>query len=169
MIISAEVGSGRWSDEGYSAALSCPAHADVRLGDLSPQIFSFNSPQGACDSCHGLGTTLEFDPELIVPDPNLSLRDGAVAAWRHQGKSLNALYMRMRQEFCERFGVAENSPFLAPFEEFARPLRIEPGATARIRVGVHPQGPGSYTATLELHSPQAAVGPATVELRARAP
>ena len=75
VIITAETSRGRWSDEGYSAALCCPVHADVRLDNLSPQLFSFNSPHGACALCDGLGTTLEFDLELIVPDPHLSLRD----------------------------------------------------------------------------------------------
>ncbi|GAF72801.1 unnamed protein product, partial [marine sediment metagenome] len=61
--------------------------------------------------CGGLGTTLEFDPELIVPDPSLSLRDGAIAAWRHQGKRVSALYSRMIQEFCEHFDVLPDIPF----------------------------------------------------------
>ncbi|MGB2986464.1 MAG: excinuclease ABC subunit UvrA, partial [Phycisphaerae bacterium] len=111
VIITAEVAPGQWSDEGYSAALSCPVHADVRLDDLSPQLFSFNSPQGACELCNGLGTMLEFDPELIIPDPNLSLHEGAIAAWRHQGKRLNALYARLRQQFCERFEMLPDIPF----------------------------------------------------------
>ena len=85
VVITAETVEGQWSDEVYSAALCCPVHADVRLDSMSPQMFSFNSPQGACATCHGLGTTLEFDPELVVPDVNLSLQEGAIAAWRHQG------------------------------------------------------------------------------------
>jgi len=110
VIISAEVEPGAWSDEAYSAALSCPVHADVRVEDLSPQLFSFNSPHGACPECNGLGTSQSFDRELIVPDPNLSLRDGAVAAWKQQGKHLSALYSRLVQEFCERFGVLPDIP-----------------------------------------------------------
>ena len=110
-------GSG-WSDEAYSAALSCPVHADVRLDNLSPQRFSFNSPHGACEACSGLGTTLEFDPELLVPDPNQSLRSGAIAAWRHQGKRPSALYVRILNEFCERFGVLPD----VPFQNIPKPL-----------------------------------------------
>ncbi len=111
VIISAEAASDRWVDQPYSAALACPVHADVRLHELSPQLFSFNSPQGACASCHGLGTSLDFDPELVVPDPNLSLREGAIAAWRRQGRRLNAVYAKTLQEFWERFAVLPDAPF----------------------------------------------------------
>ena len=111
VMITAEVTPDKWSDEAYSAALACPVHLDVRIDDLSPQLFSFNSPHGACELCNGLGNTLEFDPELIVPDSNLSLREGAVAAWRHQGKGLSGVYARMLKEFCERFGVLPDIPF----------------------------------------------------------
>ncbi len=111
VIVTAQVDGENWSDEVYSASLSCPNHAEVRLDDLSPPLFSFNSPYGACEKCHGLGTTLDFDPELIVPDPNLSLHKGAIAAWRHQGKRLNAIYKQMVHEFCERFEVMPDIPF----------------------------------------------------------
>jgi excinuclease ABC subunit A len=111
VVVTAETDSGEWSDEAYSAALACPVHAEVRLEEPSPQLFSFNSPIGACEACHGLGTTLEFDPELIVPDPNLSLNEGAIAAWRHQGQRLNEVYGRALREFCDRFDVLPDIPF----------------------------------------------------------
>ncbi len=111
VVIAAQDASGKFADTAYNAALSCPVHADVRLDNLSPQLFSFNSPHGACELCNGLGTTLEFDPELIIPDPNLSLRDGAIAAWQRQGKRLNALYTRTLEDFCQRFGVLPDIPF----------------------------------------------------------
>ena len=111
VIIAAEVSRDQWSDERYSAALACPVHADVRVETLSPQLFSFNAPQGACELCHGLGTTLEFDVDLIVPNRNLSLREGAIAAWRHQGRRLSAVYGKMLDEFCRRFGVLSEIPF----------------------------------------------------------
>ncbi len=111
IIITAETEPGKWSDQRFSAALSCPIHDDVRVDEISPQLFSFNSPRGACETCHGLGTTQEFDPELIVPDSNLSLADGAIVAWRHQGKRQSELYAGMRNEFCERFAVLRDIPF----------------------------------------------------------
>ena len=117
VIVAAQVAPGagkpacRWSDERYSAALTCPDHPDVRIDDLSPTLFSFNSPHGACDKCNGLGTTLDFDPELIVPDPSASLSDGAIAPWRRQGRQLGTVYAALIREFCERFGVLPDIPF----------------------------------------------------------
>ena len=58
----------------------------ISYPELNPQLFSFNNPRSACEECAGLGTKMYFDPELVVPNPNLSLRDGAVACW--SGKSL---------------------------------------------------------------------------------
>jgi len=100
-----------WKDWIFSATYACPKHPEVNLPELSPRMFSFNSPYGACDSCDGLGTILEFDPELIVPDPSLSLSQGAIDAWRHGGKRMNIFYNRLIRQFCRREGVSPNTPF----------------------------------------------------------
>ena len=111
VVITAETSTNKWSDERYSSALACPVHPEVRISHLSPQLFSFNSPHGACGPCNGLGTTLEFDPELVVPDPSASLVGGAIAPWRNQGKRLNAIYEKLIMEFCQRFRVLPDIPF----------------------------------------------------------
>ncbi len=111
VIVAAETTPGQWKDQPYCAALGCPVHPDVRIDLLTPQLFSFNSPHGACATCAGLGTMPEFDPELIVPDPDRSLGDGAIAAWRGQGQRLTPIYTKLVQEFCERFGVRSDIPF----------------------------------------------------------
>ncbi|MCF8034800.1 MAG: excinuclease ABC subunit UvrA [Desulfarculaceae bacterium] len=67
-------------EELFSERLACD-QCGISLPELSPQMFSFNSPQGACPTCDGLGTRIFFDPELVVPDPSLSLREGALAPW----------------------------------------------------------------------------------------
>src|SRR5215208_3586577 len=64
----------------FSEKFACPEHG-VSLPELQPRIFSFNSPHGACPRCTGLGSQLEIDPELIVPDPTLSIDDGALVPW----------------------------------------------------------------------------------------
>jgi excinuclease ABC subunit A len=64
----------------YSEKFACPECA-VSLPEVTPRLFSFNSPHGACPECDGLGTTIYFDPELVVPDPGKSIRNGAVAPW----------------------------------------------------------------------------------------
>jgi excinuclease ABC subunit A len=59
-------------------------HCGVSLPEITPALFSFNSPQGACPACSGLGTRMVIDPDLVVPNPDLSLREGAVRPWAHQ-------------------------------------------------------------------------------------
>jgi excinuclease ABC subunit A len=65
----------------FSERMACPNGHPIALDDLEPRSFSFNSPYGACPTCHGIGTKLEVDPELVVPDPELSLAAGAIAPW----------------------------------------------------------------------------------------
>ena len=68
-------------EQRFSEKLACPNGHPLAVDDLEPRSFSFNSPYGACPECTGLGTRKEVDAELVVPDPTLSLRDGAVAPW----------------------------------------------------------------------------------------
>ncbi|MFW6032256.1 MAG: excinuclease ABC subunit UvrA, partial [Phycisphaeraceae bacterium] len=79
--------------------------------DLEPRLFSFNSPYGACPSCSGLGTILEFDAELIVPDPSLGLSEGAIEAWRKNGKRMNIYYNRLIRQFCRNFDISPTTPY----------------------------------------------------------
>ena len=65
----------------FSGRLAC-SDCGISFVELSPQLFSFNNPHGACPECNGLGRDLEFDIDLVVPDPDLSLKDGALAPWR---------------------------------------------------------------------------------------
>jgi excinuclease ABC subunit A len=64
----------------YSERFACPEHG-VSLPELQPRIFSFNSPHGACPRCTGLGAQQEIDPDLLVPDPSLSISEGALVPW----------------------------------------------------------------------------------------
>ena len=64
----------------FSEHLACP-HCGLSFDELAPRNFSFNSPYGVCETCDGLGTTFEVDPELLVPDDDLSIDDGAIAPW----------------------------------------------------------------------------------------
>jgi len=100
-----------WKDMIFSATYACPKHPEVQLAELSPRMFSFNSPYGACESCDGLGTILEFDEDLIVPDPSLSLTEGAVDAWRHGGKRMNIFYNRQIRKFCRAQSVSPTMPY----------------------------------------------------------
>ncbi len=100
-----------WKDWVFSATYACPKHPQANLEELSPRMFSFNSPYGACDQCDGLGTILEFDPDLIVPDRGLSLTQGAIDAWRHGGKRMNIFYNRQIRHFCRTYGLLPTTPY----------------------------------------------------------
>ena len=117
------------TDRRYSSLFACSYHPEVKLPELSPRLFSFNSPHGACPACTGLGTVLEFDPELIVPDPSRSLADGAIAAWRHGGKRMAAVYRATVREFCDHFGLSPDIPYRNIPVELGRMLMA--GTTAQ--------------------------------------
>ncbi|HQG48989.1 MAG TPA: excinuclease ABC subunit UvrA, partial [Sedimentisphaerales bacterium] len=97
----------------------CPDHPEASLEELSPRLFSFNSPYGACKSCDGLGTILEFDPDLIVPDKSVSLENGAIDAWRRSGKRMNIYYNRLIKRFCRDIGISK----AVPYEEIPEEIR----------------------------------------------
>jgi len=72
---------GLEGSDAYSARFACP-DCQLSFPEIEPRTFSFNSPYGACPTCEGLGSRLQFDPELVLPDESLSLAGGAVAAWK---------------------------------------------------------------------------------------
>jgi len=106
-----DTGDGKWSEVIYSEKFACPRHPQASLEELSPRLFSFNSPYGACRSCDGLGTILEFDPDLIAPDRSVSLENGAIDAWRKGGKRMNIFYNRLIKRFCRNIGISKSLPF----------------------------------------------------------
>jgi excinuclease ABC subunit A len=106
-------GNGYWQDVVFSEKYACPDHPEASLAELSPRLFSFNAPYGACPACDGLGTILEFDPDLIVPDKSISLENGAIEAWRKGGKRMNIYYNRLIKRFCRTFGISKSEPFSA--------------------------------------------------------
>jgi excinuclease ABC subunit A len=91
----------------YSEKFACPEHG-VSLAELAPRTFSFNSPHGACPACTGLGATLEVDPELVVPDPVLSIRDGALAPWNVSGSSF---FEQVLEAIADRWEVPLDRPW----------------------------------------------------------
>jgi excinuclease ABC subunit A len=115
-------GDGRWEKVIFSEKFACPEHPQASLAELSPRLFSFNSPYGACQGCDGLGTILEFDPDLIVPDKSVSLENGAVDAWRKGGKRMNIFYNRLVKRFCRNVGISKSIPFEQIPAEYKRIL-----------------------------------------------
>ena len=111
VLVLKEVGKGKWEEVYYSENYACLDHPEASMPELSPRCFSFNSPYGACRSCDGLGTILEFDPDLIVPDPTVSLSEGAIDAWRRGGKRMNIFYNRLLRQFCREYDISPDVPF----------------------------------------------------------
>ncbi|HML25613.1 MAG TPA: excinuclease ABC subunit UvrA, partial [Methanomethylovorans sp.] len=90
----------------FSEKMACP-ECGTGFEDLEPSAFSFNSPQGACPECHGLGTSMEFDPDLIVPDKTLSLREGAVEPW----STADGYYMQSLESLAKHMGFSMDTPY----------------------------------------------------------
>jgi excinuclease ABC subunit A len=93
----------------YSERLACPNDHPLAIDELEPRSFSFNSPFGACPECTGLGTRKEVDPELVVPDPEASLADGAIAPWSTGQTS--EYFLRLLQGVADAVGFDVNTPW----------------------------------------------------------
>jgi excinuclease ABC subunit A len=91
----------------FSENLACPDHG-VSLAELEPRIFSFNSPHGACPRCTGLGAQLEIDPDLLVPDPSLSIEEGALVPWSVGGQGY---YESIIEAIAERYEIPLDRPW----------------------------------------------------------
>ncbi len=96
-------------DQYYSEALACP-DCGINFTEISPRMFSFNNPQAACPSCNGIGSTLEADPDLIVPNKTLSLREGAIKPWSNSQKTEN-YYNKMINGVAKHYGIDLDAPF----------------------------------------------------------
>jgi excinuclease ABC subunit A len=91
----------------YSEKFACPEHG-VSLPELQPRVFSFNSPHGACPRCTGLGAQQEIDPDLLVPDPSLSIDDGALVPWAVGG---SGFYESVIQAIADRYEIPADIPW----------------------------------------------------------
>jgi excinuclease ABC subunit A len=91
----------------YSESFAC-LNCGTSMPELEPRMFSFNSPHGACPRCTGLGSQMEIDPELIVPDPSLSLSEGAILPW---STSASNYYEQMTQAIAEKWEVDMDTPW----------------------------------------------------------
>ena len=99
-----------WSERLFSSLNACP-FCGISYGEFKPSHFSFNSPDGACRTCLGLGTKMIFDPDLIVPDRKKSIDGGAIIAWRRGGRRLVMYYKMLLRGLAKHFGVDMEVPF----------------------------------------------------------
>jgi len=99
----------------FSQKFACPV-SGFTIPEIEPRLFSFNNPAGACPSCDGLGVQLKFDPELIVPEHDKSLKEGAVAPW---AKGPSPLYAQTLEALAKHY----KCKMTTPWRELAKPLR----------------------------------------------
>ena len=113
VIVSVERGragdEASWEDTVYSERYACPDHPECSIEELEPRLFSFNSPFGACPTCDGLGAILEFDEDLVVPDPDKPIARGGIAPWKKNGPG-GMYYPKLVRRFCRQFGVDPSTP-----------------------------------------------------------
>ena len=112
----------------FSERYACP-RCGISMPELAPRMFSFNSPYGACPDCGGLGTRMYFDDELVVPDPEISLREGAILPWA--GRS-SLHYHQMLDALAEHYHFDINTPFHQLPEEI-RNVLLNGSGTENIR------------------------------------
>ncbi len=93
----------------FSERMACPNDHPIDTDDLQPRSFSFNSPFGACPECHGIGTRMEVDPELVVPNPQASLGEGAIQPW--SGAHVADYFLRLMGALGEELGFDLNTPW----------------------------------------------------------
>ncbi|WP_407416159.1 excinuclease ABC subunit UvrA [Methanobrevibacter sp.] len=93
----------------YSEHFAC-VDCGINFEELTPRMFSFNAPQGACPECNGIGSKMEIDPDLIVPDKTLTLNEGAIAPWSKSSKKEN-YYYQMLEAVSKHFNFSMDIPF----------------------------------------------------------
>jgi excinuclease ABC subunit A len=111
----------QWEEHRYSTNYGNP-QTGFTLGELTPKHFSFNSHLGACPACHGLGTQLVVDPELMVADPTKTIAEGAIVPWRRGTKRMQAYYRQLQGALVKHFQVDEDAPFADLPNEFKNAL-----------------------------------------------
>jgi len=99
----------------FSEKFACPV-SGFTIAEIEPRLFSFNAPQGACPACDGLGEKLYFDPQLVVPNENLSIKDGAVVPWAKSNPP-SPYYMQVLGSLARAYGFDLKTPWKALKEE----------------------------------------------------
>jgi excinuclease ABC subunit A len=114
----------------FSQHLGCPV-CGLSFEELAPRNFSFNSPYGACTHCDGLGTRFEVDPELVIPNPDLSVAQGALAPW---ATARTQYFGRLLESVCEVYSIDPDVPFSKLSKKNQKLLLSGTGATGRVQV-----------------------------------
>src|SRR5437773_8864548 len=113
--------SEAWEELRYSTNYST-GDSDFSLGELTPKYFSFNSHLGACPACHGLGTQLVIDSELMISDETKTIAEGAITPWRRGTKRMQAYYRQLQGALVKHFEIDEDVPFADLPDQFKQAL-----------------------------------------------
>ncbi|WP_237688142.1 excinuclease ABC subunit UvrA [Sneathiella sedimenti] len=111
----------------FSSKFACPV-SGFTIEEIEPRIFSFNNPYGACTACGGLGTEMFFDPDQIVPDVTLSLREGAIAPWS-RSQTPAPYYMQTLEALAKHYGFTTTEPWEEISEEAQQAILFGTGET----------------------------------------
>ena len=133
------------TEQTFSEHYACPTHRDVSLPEIAPRSFSFNSPHGACPHCTGLGTRLEVDPEVVIPNRRLTIAEGAIRPWAKSTSRMN-WYTKLLEAVAEHFKFDLNTPVLEMTSDNLRVILYGAGETP-----IKMKGPGGrvYNTTYE--------------------
>jgi excinuclease ABC subunit A len=115
----------------FSERLACPL-CRISIDDLSPRMFSFNNPFGACEACHGLGYLLELDPDLVVPDRSVSLAAGAIVPW-NAATTMGSWNHQILLSVCRHFNISLDIPY-ADLPEKQKKILLYGSGSERIRM-----------------------------------
>ena len=94
----------------FSTKFACPDHG-IAIDEISPRMFSFNAPYGACETCNGLGVKQKIDPLLVIPNEDLTLRQNAVEAWASSDNNENSIYFSMIRTLAEKNNISMDIPY----------------------------------------------------------
>jgi excinuclease ABC subunit A len=131
----ANVQSEDWEEVRYSTNYSA-GDSNFSLDELTPKHFSFNSHLGACPACHGLGTQLVIDPELMISDETKTIAEGAITPWRRGTKRMQAYYRQLQGALVQHFQINEDVPFADLPDEFKNALYFGTnGAPIKMNLG----------------------------------
>ena len=133
----------------FSQSFSCP-DCGVSIDEIEPRSFSFNNPFGACPTCYGLGYKMEFDPELMIPDPSLSINEGAIAVMGWQSsKDEGSFSKALLHALADEYGFSLDTPF-QDYPETVRNMLIYGTGSREVLVHYSGQrGSGVYPVTFE--------------------
>ena len=117
-------------EETFNQKLTCPVH-DVSISEIEPRIFSFNSPYGACETCDGLGTKKEIDVNLVLPDKNLTITQGAIMPLNYKANNYFGMVLR---SVADQYGFSEHTPLNQLPEGFIDKILFGEGYPQYLRV-----------------------------------